>query len=68
MPPHHIVRTGIDRHTTRCTALDHLLETFFDGSAEGAVAALLDGEARKLTGEELDRLAGLIEKARKEGR
>jgi hypothetical protein len=43
-------------------AVQHLVETFFEGSTERAVAALIDG---KLTTEELDRIAGLIESARK---
>jgi BlaI family penicillinase repressor len=47
------------------SAVAHLVDTFFEGSAERAVAALLDG---KLTRAELDRLAALIESARKEGR
>jgi BlaI family transcriptional regulator, penicillinase repressor len=45
----------------------HLLATFFNGSAEQAVASLLDGSAAKLSKEELDRLSKLIDKARKEG-
>jgi hypothetical protein len=45
-----------------------MLETFFDGSAEQAVATLLDVSARDLSKEKLDRLAALIEQARKEGR
>jgi predicted transcriptional regulator len=52
----------------RESALRHLLETFFDGSAEGAVAALLDLEAGELSAEEFDRLAEKIEQARGEGR
>ena len=47
------------------SALTHLVETFFEGSAERAVAALLDS---KLSREELDRLSSLIESAKKEGR
>src|SRR4051794_25430929 len=47
------------------SALSHLVETFFEGSAERAVAALLDS---KLTNEELNRLSSLIESAKKEGR
>jgi predicted transcriptional regulator len=47
------------------SAVSHLVETFFAGSTERAVAALLD---EKLSGEELDRLAKLIESAKKEGR
>ena len=52
----------------RRSALLNLLETFFHGSAEEAVAALLDVSASKLTREDFDRLTRLIEKARKEGR
>ena len=48
----------------RKSALKHLVDTFFDGSAEKAVAALLGGEATRVTGEELDRIADLIAKAR----
>jgi hypothetical protein len=43
------------------------METFFDGSPEQAVAALLDVSSSKLSQEELDRLAQLIENARTEG-
>jgi BlaI family transcriptional regulator, penicillinase repressor len=52
----------------RRSALAHLVETFFEGSTEQAVATLLDVSARHLNAEDLDRLAELIEKARKEGR
>jgi hypothetical protein len=46
----------------------HVVQTFFDGSTEGAVAALLEMDAASFSGEELDRLKGLIDKAREEGR
>jgi hypothetical protein len=45
-----------------------MLATFFDGSVEHAMAALLDLRRESLTEAELDRLAGLIERARKEGK
>ncbi|MGE5645201.1 MAG: BlaI/MecI/CopY family transcriptional regulator [Acidobacteriota bacterium] len=48
------------------SALRHLLDTFFDGSPEKAVVALLDSS--ELSRKDLDRLAALVEKARKEGR
>src|SRR6476659_9511570 len=57
---------AVARHAARRSALRHLLATFFDGSPEKAVAALLGGEGSKLTDEQLDRIAGLIAKARKE--
>jgi len=50
------------------SALAHVVRTFFSGSVEQAVATLLDGSRAKLTAEELDRLAELVEKARREGR
>ena len=52
----------------RRSALRNLLSTFFDDSVSNAVATLIDSGKRKLSSEELDRLAKLIEKARKEGR
>jgi hypothetical protein len=42
----------------------HLVRTFFDGSTEDAVAALLDGESTRLSTAELDRLSGLIARAK----
>ena len=57
----------VARHTARKSALRHLLETFFDGSTEKAVAALLGGEASRLSEDELERIAQLITKARKDG-
>jgi BlaI family transcriptional regulator, penicillinase repressor len=50
------------------SAVLHLIETFFQGSREQAVAALLNASAGSLTEEELNRMAALVEKARKEGR
>jgi predicted transcriptional regulator len=50
------------------SAIRRLVDTFFEGSPEQAMAALLDVSRDDLSGAELDRLAGLIEQARKEGR
>lgn len=58
----------ISRAKASRSAVTHLIETFFNGSPEQAMAALLDVSARGLSREELDRMAGLIDKARKEGR
>ena len=52
------------RRTARRSALRHLVETFFDGSTEQAVTALLGGEARGLTEPELDRIARIVSDAR----
>jgi BlaI family penicillinase repressor len=58
----------LEREKASRSAVRHLVETFFNGSAEKAVAALLDESASKLSKSELARLARMIEKARKEGR
>ena len=58
----------VTREKARRSAVSHMLETFFDGSTEQAVATLLDLSSRELSRDELDRLSALIEKARKEGR
>jgi predicted transcriptional regulator len=56
---------AVARSTARKSALKHLVETFFDGSTEKAVAALLGGEASRLSTDEIDRLAELIARSRK---
>jgi predicted transcriptional regulator len=53
------------RQNVRLSALKHLIETFFDGSAEKMLSTLLGSEGSKLLDEDLRRLAELIEKARK---
>jgi len=58
---------AVPRRAARKSALRHLVETFFDGSAEQVVAALLGGEGSRLTDEELERIAELVAKAKKEG-
>ncbi len=58
---------AVPRQAARRSAVKHLVETFFDGSAERLVGALLGGEGSGLTAEELDRIAELVEKARKGG-
>jgi len=58
----------VPRHAVRQSALRHMLETFFEGSAEKLLSTLLGSEGGKLSDEELERLAQLIEKTRKGGR
>ena len=58
----------VARDKAKKTAVKHMLDTFFAGSPEQIVAALLDVSAEKLTREELDRMGDLIEKAKREGR
>jgi BlaI family penicillinase repressor len=58
----------VPRDKARRSAVTHLVETFFDGSTEQAVATLLNVSGRDLKPEDFDRLAALIDNARKEGR
>lgn len=58
----------VAREKARRSALRRVLDTFFDGSTEQAVAALIDLQSARLDPQELERLARLIDKARKEGR
>ena len=58
----------VARSAARLSALDQLLDTFFDGSAADAVTALLEERGTRLSAEELTRLSKLIRQARREGR
>jgi len=58
---------AVPRDVARRSALRQLIETFFDGSVENVVAALLSGEVSRISPKELDRLARLIAKGGKEG-
>ena len=66
--PRYVFRPTVPREKARETALRRLVRTFFAGSPEGAMAALLDLGADELDKEALNRLAERIEEARKEGR
>jgi predicted transcriptional regulator len=57
-----------NRERARRNALEHLVTTFFEGSAAGVVATLLDRSHRHLTDEELRRIEKVIADAKKEGR
>ena len=63
----YVYAPAVPRHAARKSALKHLVETFFDGSAEQVVAAVLGGEASRLSDEDLRRIAELVADARKEG-
>jgi BlaI family transcriptional regulator, penicillinase repressor len=65
--PRYIFIPTTPRDKARRSALQHLVDTFFGGSAEQVVATLLDSSASKLSDSELKRLSEMIEKARKEG-
>jgi BlaI family penicillinase repressor len=58
---------SVAKSTARRSALRHVVDTFFDGSVEKVVAALLGGDAARLSEEELRRIADLINKTKKDG-
>jgi predicted transcriptional regulator len=69
----YVYSPAVPRSSARRSALRHLVNTFFDGSAEHAVAALLGGEGARLSEDELQRIADLVRRsqsgkaAKKEG-
>ena len=66
--PRYVFSATVPRGKASRSALRQIVQTFFDGSVEGAVAALLNSSESDLSDEELERLAQLIDEARKEGR
>lgn len=66
--PRYVYAPAVERERARRVALDHLVETFFDGSAEQALTALLRRSDLELSTQQVNRLAEQIERARKEGR
>jgi predicted transcriptional regulator len=65
--PRYVYVPTVGRDSAKRSAMRHMLRTFFDGSAEQAIAALLDDSSAKLSDEELQRLARLIDQARANG-
>ncbi len=66
--PRYVYLPTVPRKKASVSALERTVQTFFDGSATKAVAALLDLDSVDLTDNEIDRMAELIEQARKRGR
>jgi predicted transcriptional regulator len=65
--PRFVFLPVVSRQKARVSALKHMLQTFFDGSAADAAAALVDGSAAKMSDAELDQLESIIQ-AHKEKR
>ena len=59
---------AVSRQVVQRSVLQHLVDTFFEGSPEQVVATLIGRERLKISDDELERIARLIEKARKESR
>jgi len=62
----YVYRSAAGKEKTRRSAAERLLSTFFGGSASEAVAALLDVSSGKLSDEELQDMAAMIQRAREE--
>ncbi|MCI0356180.1 MAG: BlaI/MecI/CopY family transcriptional regulator [Acidobacteria bacterium] len=66
--PRYIYLPTVPQDRAKAAALNHLLGTFFDGSVEAAVMALVRMDEAKLSARDLDRLAVRIREAEREGR
>jgi len=58
----------VERDRAKKSALRHTINTFFEGSATQAIAALLDEDSKRLSDDDWDRLRAMVDRARKEGR
>src|SRR6185436_19038952 len=65
--PRYVYLPTLARDNAKRSAMRHMLQTFFDGSAEQAISSLLDDGATRFSSAELDRLARMIDTARKSG-
>jgi BlaI family transcriptional regulator, penicillinase repressor len=66
--PRYVYLPTVPRESARVSALSHMVRTFFNGSTEAAVAALLESADRTLSDAELDRITDLVEQAKQQGR
>ena len=64
----YVYRPTRSRESASRSALAHVMQTFFGGSATDTVAAILDASASKLTDDDLERLEQIIDQARREGK
>jgi predicted transcriptional regulator len=65
--PRYVYLPTVARDNAKRSALRHMIRTFFDGSTEQAISALLDDASTKMSDSELDRLARMIDEARRSG-
>lgn len=66
--PRYVYAPIVSRPVAQKSALKQLVKTFFDGSTSNAVAALLDMSGKDLSDGELEKLAKIVEQAKREGR
>jgi predicted transcriptional regulator len=65
--PRYVYVPTVARENAKRSAIHHVLQTFFEGSAAQAISTLLDDSSTKLSDAELDRLARMIDQARRTG-
>ncbi len=63
----YVYMPALPRRVARKSALRHLVDTFFEGSTEKVVGALLGGDGGRVSDDELERIAEIVANARKEG-
>jgi predicted transcriptional regulator len=61
----YVYEPRVSRKEVRQTALTHVVNTFFEGSVQKVVAALLGRERGRISPDELERIADMVAKARK---
>jgi len=61
----YVYRPAVNAERARRSVLKHVVRTFFGGSAEATMAALIDLHARQLSADELDRLSAAVERAKR---
>jgi predicted transcriptional regulator len=66
--PRYVYVPTVPRNKASVNALERTVQTFFGGSAPKAVAALLDLDSVDISDEDIDRMAALVEQARKRGK
>ncbi len=66
--PRYVYVPAVGREKARRAALDHVVDTFFEGSAEQALAALLRRSDLDMSETQIERLARAIKRAGEEGR
>jgi predicted transcriptional regulator len=64
----YIYAPTVNRESAKRSAVRHMVDTLFAGAADQMVAALLDSSVDSMSPEQLERIAQMIEKAKKEGR
>lgn len=62
--PRYVYMPVVARESAKRSALRHLVQTFFEGSATQAISALLDTSSSKLSDQDLERLSRVVEEAR----